>query len=261
MSEEVKHKHHILPFSTGIIIFAALIFFTLVTVATGRTELGDWAVPVAMAIALVKAALVVFFFMGLKYDSNENRVIFFGSLIFCGVFFVLTASDVFFRKSMVTFEGSPFLEAANKELKFEKPWEPREEILIHAKTIYDQQCSVCHGASGDGNGPAAGGLNPKPRNFKVSEAWVNGRKPTEIYKTLKNGLNTMPAFGALPPDDLFALAHYVRSFGDPSKDQDTAADYKAANIDPSKKFGGLLESAKPKKALPIDYALERYIGQ
>jgi mono/diheme cytochrome c family protein len=34
------------------------------------------------------------------------------------------------------------------------------------QAIYAQRCEVCHGAEGDGNGPAAANLDPKPRDFR-----------------------------------------------------------------------------------------------
>jgi hypothetical protein len=30
--------------------------------------------------------------------------------------------------------------------------------------------------------------SPPPRNFTSAEAWKNGKKPTQIFKTLKEGL-------------------------------------------------------------------------
>ena len=48
---------------------------------------------VAMAVATVKASLVVLFFMHLKYDEPFNGLIFVGTLIFLGIFIVLTMAD------------------------------------------------------------------------------------------------------------------------------------------------------------------------
>jgi len=57
-------------------------------------------------------------------------------------------------------------------------------------------------------------MNPKPRNFHSSEGWTNGRKVSEIYKTLEEGIvkNGMASFNYVPPADRFALAHLVRTF-------------------------------------------------
>lgn len=41
---------------------------------------------------------------------------------------------------------------------------------IDSKKIYQKYCSVCHGDNGNGETRAAGGLNPKPRNFTTEES-------------------------------------------------------------------------------------------
>ena len=94
-------KHHILSVSMCIKIFVVLLFLTVITVLAAQVDLGAINFTVAMLIASVKAGFVVFFFMGLKYDSNENRTIFFSSFIFVAIFIVLTYSDVLFRKEGV----------------------------------------------------------------------------------------------------------------------------------------------------------------
>lgn len=78
--------HHVTPMSIYIKVAAALYIFTILTVVAHYFEhaLGPMAAPVALLIATIKAALVMLYFMGLKYDNNQNRVIF-----GCGFFFLL----------------------------------------------------------------------------------------------------------------------------------------------------------------------------
>ena len=68
--------HHILSVKHCSIIFGTLLIFTLLTVAAAHVDFGYFNFPLAMLIATIKASLVVFYFMGLKFDSTENRVIF-----------------------------------------------------------------------------------------------------------------------------------------------------------------------------------------
>jgi cytochrome c oxidase subunit IV len=89
--------HHVLPVKTCMMVFSALLFLTAITVGAANIDLGWFNFPLAMIIATIKAALVVFFFMGLLYDSNENRTIFFSSFIFLAIFVMFTLSDVLFR--------------------------------------------------------------------------------------------------------------------------------------------------------------------
>lgn len=91
--------HHLVSVKTCAVIFSTLLVFTFLTVAAAQFDFGLFNFPLAMLIATVKASLVVFYFMGLKFDSTENRVIFFSSLLFVAIFIVLTYSDVLFRKA------------------------------------------------------------------------------------------------------------------------------------------------------------------
>jgi mono/diheme cytochrome c family protein len=88
------------------------------------------------------------------------------------------------------------------------------ELLAKGKELYKANCSSCHGDAGEGNGPTAVTLNPKPRNFISLAGWTNGSKVSQIYKTLQEGIvrNGMASYNYLPPADRFALIHYVRSF-------------------------------------------------
>lgn len=83
------------------------------------------------------------------------------------------------------------------------------ELLAKGKSSYASTCVACHGEKGDGAGPAAAALNPKPRNF--SEPFKNGDKLDNIFKTLNEGLpgTAMVTFAALPEEDRWALAYYV----------------------------------------------------
>lgn len=81
-----KHDpaHHIIPLPVYIKVFATLIVLTVITVMASRFDFGNFNAVVAFGIATVKAALVMGFFMHLKYDNMMNRVI-----IMSGVFFLV----------------------------------------------------------------------------------------------------------------------------------------------------------------------------
>jgi cytochrome c oxidase subunit 4 len=64
------HGDHVVPISTYVMVFLALMVGTGLTVAASYLDLGIWNTPVAMAIAVTKASLVVFFFMHLKYSPK-----------------------------------------------------------------------------------------------------------------------------------------------------------------------------------------------
>ena len=90
-----KHEGfvHVVPLPVLWAVFAALIVFTVLTVSATRYDLGSWNLVLAMAIATVKASLVVLFFMHLRYDNPFNALIFIAALVFVALFISLTLLD------------------------------------------------------------------------------------------------------------------------------------------------------------------------
>ncbi|MCK9408876.1 MAG: cytochrome c [Bacteriovoracaceae bacterium] len=87
-------------------------------------------------------------------------------------------------------------------------------LVDKGANLFQANCSSCHGNNGMGDGLSAAAMTVKPRNFHSAEGWKNGRKVSNMYKTLQEGivLNGMQAFNYLPAEDRFAIIHYVRTF-------------------------------------------------
>lgn len=214
--------HHVTPLVVYHRVFGALIVGTIVTVATSYVDFGTANVLIAMLIATIKAMLVVLFFMGLKYDGQENNVTFFCSFVFLAIFVGLSSSDLFYRidPAPVRVDSSALGGGGGEPVDVAKLAKSTPELLTKGKAIFAQQCIMCHGATGEGNGPAAATLNPPPRNFTKAEGWKNGRTLSGVFKTLSNGVqgSAMPAFATLSAEDRLALAHFVRSLGPAAPD-------------------------------------------
>lgn len=94
------------------------------------------------------------------------------------------------------------------------------EVLQHGKVVYASYCAGCHGASGDGKGPAAEMLVVKPRDFTSGlykfRSTPNGTLPTDadLMRTITRGVNrtSMPEWSLLPERERMALVQYVKSF-------------------------------------------------
>jgi cytochrome c oxidase subunit IV len=84
---------HVMPLPMLFGVFMALIVFTVITVVATRFDLGNWNLVVAMAIATIKAALVVLYFMHLRYDNPFNALIFIAALVFITLFISITLLD------------------------------------------------------------------------------------------------------------------------------------------------------------------------
>jgi mono/diheme cytochrome c family protein len=89
------------------------------------------------------------------------------------------------------------------------------ELLARGKDLYESNCVTCHGQQGRGDGPAAGTMNPRPRNLTSPDGWTNGSDLPAIFKTLSEGVKrtSMASFDYLRKKDRMALGHYVQSLG------------------------------------------------
>jgi len=99
------HGHHIIPYKVYFVVFGGLLFLTITTVLTAKLDLGGFNVPLALAIATVKAALVVAFFMALKYDKKINRMVFGVGILFVFVFLGFVMLDTEFRGAFDPMKG------------------------------------------------------------------------------------------------------------------------------------------------------------
>jgi len=100
LENPVEVHHHVAPVSLYVIILMALFGLTGLTYAVSFADLGPLSLPVAMAVAAVKASLVIAFFMHLKDDDRYNLFIFLGTLIFIGIFFGFTLFDLQARDAL-----------------------------------------------------------------------------------------------------------------------------------------------------------------
>jgi mono/diheme cytochrome c family protein len=93
--------------------------------------------------------------------------------------------------------------------------------------LYAQHCAGCHGAVGDGNGPAATFLFPKPRNFRFGKyrlVSTENQVPSEadLEALLVRGMpgSSMPSWAHLKPEERKLLAEEVyRLTGNGSRDR------------------------------------------
>ena len=96
------------------------------------------------------------------------------------------------------------------------PLPDSSEMVEKGKVLYQGKgtCFNCHGKDGMGNGPAAVGLDPAPRNFHQHGFWRH-RTEGEIFWVIKNGSpgTSMIGFtGQLTDEEIWAIIQYERSF-------------------------------------------------
>ncbi len=125
-AHDENHGHHKTPWKILYGVFAALIILTIVTYLTAEyVDLGMFNVPLALAIAVAKAALVVMFFMALWYDTRVNMMVFVVGSLFVLVFIGITLLDTNFRGF---FEADKAITVKDREAE-EQVLGERDEIV------------------------------------------------------------------------------------------------------------------------------------
>ena len=90
---------------------------------------------------------------------------------------------------------------------------PSELLPIQqVKQLYQQNCSACHGAMGQGDGTLAASLDPTPTNFTDRDRAMN-RSLIGLYDAITNGIEgtAMVALSHLDEKQRWSLAFYAGS--------------------------------------------------
>ena len=110
---------------------------------------------------------------------------------------------------MATQLGGNIVRVYNVEISPKRPPDLRP-----AASLYQSQCSACHGPQGQGDGPAGASLDPSPSNFHEHQR-MDQRSLYSLYSTITLGVEGtgMSSFRMLGDEDRWALAFYVGNLG------------------------------------------------
>src|SRR5204862_1864305 len=96
-------SEHIVSLKVYVTIFLALMAGTALTVWAGLQDFpGKLNVIIALTIAVIKATLVVLYFMHVRYSSKLIWVVFTSALFWLAILFALTFSDYFTRSWLIS---------------------------------------------------------------------------------------------------------------------------------------------------------------
>jgi len=104
--------------------------------------------------------------------------------------------------------------------------EASEAFVEQGRQTYIRRCSFCHGLLGDGGGPAADYLDPRPRDFTLGtykfRTTTSGELPTDndMFRTVSRGLpgTAMQAFdndvikNGLSEEERWQVISYIKTF-------------------------------------------------
>lgn len=91
-------------------------------------------------------------------------------------------------------------------------------VLSSGRMLYMRHCSHCHGTSGDGAGPTARYMTPKPRDYRngtfkfTSTNDMSKVSREDLTRIVKYGIpgTYMPSFLLMPEEEHHAIVEYVR---------------------------------------------------
>jgi cytochrome c oxidase subunit IV len=92
-----ENEQHIVSPKVYFLIFLALLVGTAITIGASYLEMGPWNPVIAIAIACVKATLVVLFFMHIKYSSKLMKLTVGAGLFTFLILVGMSLSDYFTR--------------------------------------------------------------------------------------------------------------------------------------------------------------------
>lgn len=86
-------SEHIVPPKVYVGIFLSLMVLTAATVGAAYVSLGPFNIVIALAIASLKATLVVLYFMHARYSPKRTHMVIIAAVFWLAIMLALTLSD------------------------------------------------------------------------------------------------------------------------------------------------------------------------
>jgi len=96
-NRQMTSKGHIVGYGLFISVWACLLVLTGITIWVAGLHLGNFSTFAAMLIATLKASLVLWFFMHLKYEPPVFKVMALATIATLTVIVLMTFTDIWFR--------------------------------------------------------------------------------------------------------------------------------------------------------------------
>ncbi|MSR31027.1 MAG: oxidase [Gemmataceae bacterium] len=101
MSGQQQPIHQPASLQSYFIVFTILMVLTAITVYAGFQNYGVWNTPVALGIAVIKAALVILIFMHALHSPPTTWLVILASIFFLAIMLGMTLSD-YMSRGMIT---------------------------------------------------------------------------------------------------------------------------------------------------------------
>ena len=218
---------HVSPLSMFFAIFGALMAGTLLTVWAAYQDFGPLDTPVAILIAVVKATLVILFFMHVKYSSRLVMLSAASGFLFLTFLLAFTFADAGTRAPVAGWPASIDVRTPVERVVYELPAETQVQLedlsLVEQGEYHFNQtyaCSSCHGLNGERKvGPP---LNNRwgqltgiegGEQVRFDDAYFRESVYQSRAKIARGYPPAMPIFQGMMEEQHFeAIAAYVKTF-------------------------------------------------
>ena len=75
--------------------------------------------------------------------------------------------------------------------------------------LFQENCAICHGKAGKGDGEAAAAMNPRPK--PLGDKAVQAQTDGELFWKISEGREAMPGWKSISEKERWALVHHIRS--------------------------------------------------
>ena len=101
--------------------------------------------------------------------------------------------------------------------KVKNPVQSSQETLAAAQMLFQDNCVLCHGEKGMGDGPGAKTIKVKPANFTDAKLMATETDGSLFWK-MTNGRGPMPSWKEdLTDQERWELVNYIRKLGKDAK--------------------------------------------
>jgi mono/diheme cytochrome c family protein len=141
--------------------------------------------------------------------SDEKKKYFMALLLLSVLFGGSNSAETNLQAHVVQDNMSGHWMAPKKAAERNNPISADGASLARGEKLYRTHCASCHGPSGEGDGPAAAALTPKPSDLRE----MAGEHPAgDLAWKIANGRGPMPAWkGILSGPQIWDLVNYLKS--------------------------------------------------
>jgi len=136
------------------------------------------------------------------------------------------------------------------------PLDDTKKIIDQGEVLFKTQCVACHGAGAKGDGVI-------PSANLTSKKFLD-QTDGEIHYKIVNGRGVMPAFKALPDNDVWKIIYYIRSLTGVTENTNLKAGVINMSLDNNQvnvKFSELVDGKEyPASDIKVGVYVKRYFG-